>query len=239
MKKDKTYITKEKRGVIMKLWEKIVIGIGIILSIFIIMTIRKFVIYTNLNYLNKEKQSIGNIYTKITVGQDTVEKYRKGDIEKLVAKKYGKIITQVMNSEYWIVYTDDGVNKTRTEKQQKKSERAVMLEPENTILNFAYFTTLPEKIWSSICSHITTETIDGQEYYVVSGRNVNFIYSERTKNIKAYINKNTGLIYKVVETINENGNIRDEIAIYEYKFNVVTDEDVAELDEQEYKIRNF
>ncbi len=50
--------------------------------------------------------------------------------------------------------------------------------------------------------------------------------------IKARINQN-------VKTINENGNIRDEIATYEYKFNVVTDEDVAELDETEYELKKF
>jgi len=70
----------------MKLWEKIFIGIGIVLSIFIIITIRKFVIYTNLNYLNKEQQNIGNIYCKFTTEGQIIETYTKGNIKKSVLK---------------------------------------------------------------------------------------------------------------------------------------------------------
>ncbi len=222
----------------MKLWEKIFIGIGIVLSIFIIITIRKFVIYTNLNYLNKEQQNIGNIYCKFTTEGQIIETYTKGNIKKSVLKNNSKIITQITKPDYWIVYEDDGVNKTRTKQFPKKTETYIVSESENKIPNYADFTILFEKIWSSICSSIRTETVDGQDYYVISGHNVNFVYLENTKNVKVYINKNTGLAYKKIETIKENGNIRDKISTFEYKFNVVTDEDVAELDEQEYKIKN-
>lgn len=221
----------------MKLWEKIFIGIGIILSIFIIMTIRKFVIYTNLNYLNKEQQESGNIYCKVTVEQQIIETYTKGNIQKMILTGNGRVITQITKPEERILYEDDGVNKTRRE-YKRKTEYVEEIDPENKIANFADFTTLPEKIWSSICSHIKTEKIDEQEYYVISGRNENFFArAENTKNMKVYINKDTGLTYKFVETLSENGKLRDRIVTYEYKFNVVTDEDVAELDEQEYKIK--
>lgn len=220
----------------MKLWEKIFIGIGIILSIFIIMTIRKFVIFTNLNYLNKEKQSIDNIYSKVTINQETIETFIKGNAEKIILKRNGETITQLTKPEYRILYKDNGVNKTRSVYNDDYNKHMNMAENQNKIANFVDYITLPEKIWSSICSSVKTETINGQAYYVISGHNTNIVYYENTKNVKVYINKDTGLTYKRVEEINENGNIREEVAMYEYKFNTVTDNDMAELNNEEYEL---
>lgn len=219
----------------MKLWKKISIGIGIVLIIFIIMTLRKFMIFTDLNNKNKAQQKNGNFYSKITTEQKIVETYTKGDSKKVILKSDNQIHIQVTKPEYWIVY--DGVNKTG-KRFEKNTEKVTMIESQDKISNFADYTTVFEKIWNSICSHIKTEKIDGQEYYVISGHNTNFFApSENSKGQKVYIDKNTGLTFKIIETVNEDGNVKDKVTTYEYQFNTVTDEDVAELDSSEYELQ--
>ncbi len=210
----------------MKLWEKIVIGIGVIVIIFIILTIRKFMIITNLDYKNKEQQKTGNIYCKVTSEKRVTEIYTKGDIQKMVGKEDNVVVTQLTKPEYRIMYIDNGREKIM---EVYYDDNIIM----DNSFNYCAYSTVPEKILNSIASKINTEKIDGQEYYVISGTyNI-------PKEIKVYINKNTGLTYKRVVTIKENGNLRDVDEIFEFKFNVVTDEDVAELDSSEYKIQEF
>lgn len=220
----------------MKLWKKILMVIAIILIIFVMLTLRKFMIFTDLNNKNKEQQSNTNVYTKVITEQITTEAYRKGNIVKIVNERNGIVMTQLTKPEYRIVYTDDGVNKTRNV-YDSYYDRELWDENQNIILNFADYFTLSEKIWNSICSKIKTETVDGQEYYVLSGHNTRFMYDVNSIDLKVYINKNTGLPLKIVETIDENGNIRDKITMYEYQFDIVTDEDVAEFDSSEYEMQ--
>lgn len=209
----------------MKLWKKIVIGIGVIVIIFIVLTIRKFMIFTNLDYKNKEQQKSGNIYCKVTREQQVSELYIKGNTHKMVAKRDNVVVTQLTKPEYRIMYIDNGKEKIM---KVYYEDNLIM----DSSFNFCDYYSVPEKILNCIVSKINTEKIDGQEYYVISGTyNI-------PKGIKVYINKNTGLTYKRVETIKENGNLRDVDEMFEYKFNVVTDEDVAELDSSEYKIED-
>ena len=49
------------------------------------------------------------------------------------------------------------------------------------------------------------------------------LYSEGTKEMQAYVEKETGLPVKTVELIEKDGKTVENVVTYEYKFDVVTD----------------
>ena len=54
---------------------------------------------------------------------------------------------------------------------------------------------------------------------------------------KMYINKETGLVEKIVEKVKNNNEISEISYSYEYSFNTVTDNDLVEPDISEYKVQ--
>ena len=76
-----------------------------------------------------------------------------------------------------------------------------------------------------------------QCYELSSLYNSNFMYSENKKEIKAYIEKDTGLPIKLIEVVNENGKNVENVTTYKYQFNIVTDEDMQEPNNQEYVLQ--
>ena len=83
-----------------------------------------------------------------------------------------------------------------------------------------------------------TKKIDGKDYYILSSKmNTNFLYNTNTTKMTIYVEKNTGLTTKIVEEVNENGEIKEIYKDFEYKFNNVTDEDISEPDNSEYKMQ--
>ena len=88
-------------------------------------------------------------------------------------------------------------------------------------------------------SKIYTEKVDGYECYVIdSMKNTNAIYSEGTISLKMYLNKETGLAVKVVETIrSEDGSTKENITTYNQKFDIVTDEDMKAPNNEEFTIQ--
>ena len=65
------------------------------------------------------------------------------------------------------------------------------------------------------------------------------ILTMQSKNskIKAYAEKATGLPVKYVEIVEENGQKTENVTEYEYRFNCVTDEELAEPDESQYELQ--
>ena len=79
--------------------------------------------------------------------------------------------------------------------------------------------------------------IAGKECYEISTMyNPNYIYDENSKDLKIYIEKDSGLPVKVVETIEENGEKIQNTIAYEYAFDCVTDEDIAEPEDRSYNL---
>ena len=70
-----------------------------------------------------------------------------------------------------------------------------------------------------------------------SKMNTNFLYNTNTTKMTIYVEKNTGLKKKIVEEVNENGEIKEISKDFEYEFNNVTDEEISEPDKSEYKMQ--
>ena len=179
----------------MKLWKKIFLLIGLIILVLLGLTARKFLIFTQLDNKNKVQQANTNVYAKVETQFYTVEMYRKGDCVKQVIYKTNQdvILTQLTRPDCRIFYTDDGKEKTR-----KIYQEQFLIENQNIIANYMNYFTLGEKIISSIGSQITSEIADGKECYVISGYNTNFVYDANAKEYKLYIDKQTGLMVKLI-----------------------------------------
>lgn len=88
-----------------------------------------------------------------------------------------------------------------------------------------------EILQNSITSRITSATIDGKECYVIKGGySSSMLYTGKPC---AYIEKDTGLLLMVEETV-DNGVFCSE---YSYQFDCLTDEDMQEPDITEYKVQ--
>ena len=67
--------------------------------------------------------------------------------------------------------------------------------------------------------------------------NTNFLYDTNTTKISIYVEKTTGLTLKMIEEVKENNDKKQISKDFEYKFNNVTDEDIKEPDNSEYKLQ--
>lgn len=220
---------------------------------FIILTTRKAIILSDIDSkvsdLENNKQ---NMYMKSSfiTSEYTLETERfiKDDIDKLILKRKNKdgtesTIIQYDNNERHRVYNEkDGNNILITDTVYEgifpKPVRSSHIETPGGVTPFVSYTVLPNvgysdslpaRIINSIFTSFETVEIDGKECYKVSGKyNSSILYSENTQNMLIYVEKETGLTIKKVETVNENGQRVENITNYEYKFDSVTDEDIKE-----------
>lgn len=247
----------------MKLWKKILIIIVILLMLFVINTTRKTIILANLDKkVTDYENNNSNIYIRTTFDfvdyKSELERYIKDDVDKMIIEKTdleGKKtkIIQIQYPEERKVYLESEDNKVMYVHQEKADVRGSHIENSanlsyTTIMNFAYSSSLPERVLMSIFTKIKTVEVDGKKCYELSNLfNGNFLYAENTIDMKAYVDKDTGLAVKLVEKFKksekiqgltapiENEEIKENITTYEYKFNEVTDKDMEEPDETEYK----
>ena len=222
----------------MKLWKKILIAIVIVLVIFVLITARKVIIIKGLQDRIEKYSNINNYYIKFvsTQGQET-ENYVKGEkyITTLtVTSSEGKVskLTNYCNGEKINTYIEGG------------EEKVAILDSEGLptsagIISWVRTDNIVQLISMSITSHIKTENCNGKECYKISNfYSNNLLYSEGKNEV--YIEKETGLTIKAINgtAVDENGNEQEIISEYEYKFGVVTDDDLKEPDISEYKIQN-
>ena len=234
----------------MKLWKKILLVIVIILLIFIAITLRKTIILYNIDKKVSELENNNdNIYIETSVNYNThtskLERYIKNDIDKLIVENTNKDgettkIIQITYTNKRKIYTEkDGV-KVMNVYEEVAPTRGSHIESTATssysvITNFGYSISMPQRILDSILTNIKTVEIDGKQCYEISSLyNSNFIHSENEVEMKAYVEKDTGLPVKLVEVINEDGKNIENITTYKYQFNIVTDNDMKEPDSQEY-----
>ena len=89
-----------------------------------------------------------------------------------------------------------------------------------------------EKISFIITSKISTQNEEDKECYVISNNNnPNSFKPEGRKDLEVYIEKETGLPIKSIETYDDGQEI---ITTYEYAFDIVTDDDVQPLDNSKF-----
>lgn len=235
----------------MKTWKIILIVVSFIILILIAIITRKAIIFAKLDEkVTEYENNNSNIYIKSRIEfsdyTSEMERFIKDDIDKLVIEKTdsdGKKtkIIQITYPDKRKTYTEYEDKKLMNEYEEKAAVRGSHIEKDTessytTIMNFTYSTNLLERILNSLCTNIKTTKIDNKEYYELSSLNsMNFLYDENTVKMSVFIDKETGLPMKVVEKISENGKERENIRINEYKFNTVTDEDIKEPNQEEYK----
>lgn len=214
-----------------KIWKILLIVAIIVLLIFIIVTLRKTLIITSLQNKISEYKNSQNFYFKENFDENskisTIEQYKKDDITKIIIKMKQNDITIIQFEQ-----------ENEIKRYVKKDGNVSLNDSYNTnninkgnIVNFVNTSNILQTIYDSIVSTIKKEKINGVEYYSIKSLyNSNFIYNENTKYMKALIEKDTGLAIKYIETINENGEEKDYVTHFEYKFNCVTEDDIKEPD---------
>ena len=87
--------------------------------------------------------------------------------------------------------------------------------------------------YNNFCSKICTKNEDGKEYYVISGFNSNMMPMVGN-HAEVYINKENGLIEKIVETGKDGNEV--QTTTYKYEFNNVKTTDLGIPDITSYKL---
>ncbi len=245
-----------------KLWKIIVSIILVLVIIFIIFTVRKAIILSSIdNKVSDYENNTKNIYIKSisTTSEYTLEmqRYIKEDVDKLIIEKKPKDgsifkVIQIDDEHKHKVYTQKDEMKVYFESEfggiSPKPVRGSHIQAPKGVTPFASYTTLInagysdnilQRILSSITTKIKTVKIDEKEYYeITAGFCSNMIYDKNIQKTLIYVEKDTKLAYKMVEIVNENGEQKENITTYEYKFNEVTDENMKEPDISEYKVQN-
>lgn len=239
----------------MKLWKKILIVLAILLIILIIFIGRKVIILSNLdNKVSDYENNYKNIYIKTIFDYNDYksesERFVKDNVDKLVIEKTDNTgekskIIQITYENERKMFTEANGNKIMNVYKEETAVRGAHIEDSanfsySVIRNFAYATSLPERILDAIVTKIKLVEIDNKQCYELSStHNSNFLYSENTSEMKAYVEKDTGLPVKMIEVVNENGERKENISTFECKFNIVTDEDIKEPNNDEYKLQEL
>lgn len=172
----------------------------LILLFFVYNTIRKFIIFTNLENKISNLNTQNNIYSKSENNSQILEKYKKGT-------KIKTVLTNKDTNEIKISYEDSSDNS-------------------DIIGNYATHFSSFEKLKSSVTAHISTEKISGKKYYVISDKNnINWSIPDDCQSMKVYFEKETGLPIKIIVEYKE----KTEEYTYTYTFDTVTDSDVTEI----------
>jgi len=215
-----------------KILKAVLILIVIALVAFSIHVIRNMIILNSLDEKVKEQENNNNnIYGEIISNSSTIEKQTaKMYLKDNVLKQEVETKTKDGNKVKLIQITYPNERKifmynNENEKTVQMYEEESNINNTTIIMNYAESIALSEKIVNSIVTKIKTEELDGKECYVIHGlHNGNIMYEAGIEKVVVYIEKETGLPLKRLDIAKE----KEFIITYEYKFDVVTDEDMKE-----------
>lgn len=210
-----------------KLWKIIVAILVILLVIFAINTIRKVIIFNNLQEKISKYEKSENMYSKIDSEKSITERFIKNDIDKLIIKYKDKPMTviQLKNGNECKNYTFFEETKKVTVTDVNSMDALRVAKINNTIDTNSFI----DKLIKCITSKVSTETIDGKEYYVIDGKlSGSQLMLQNVISTKAYIDRETGLTMKIIEITKENNNKKEYITNYEYNFDSITDDEISE-----------
>lgn len=201
----------------------------------IVLTARKMIILHAIQEKVAEYENSTNMYLK-TVSErsasvESFEKFILGDLEKdvIISKDKPTKVTQYITPTQRTMYID-----SEEKKVMNISHEENVLTSTTKVVNYGRYDNFVNLLSNSLLTRITTEKIDGKAYYVISGFTGSFLYTEGTIDMKAYVDKETGLTKKMVELVNENGKKKTYTTTYTYQFNSVTPEDMQEPDRSAY-----
>lgn len=178
------------------------------------------------NYTSIENYEVKREITGTDMTNTTDAKYLNGF--------YKVTFTQSDNTKLTIVTMQNKVAML-TEKNGVKTIKFLNKDKVtlNGIIGLENHTFTSNEWYNNCCSMIHTKTEDGKEYYVVSGFNSNLL-PMTGDHAEAYINKETGLIEKIVET-GKDGKVVCTTT-YQYEFNNVKTTDLGIPDISSYKL---
>lgn len=178
------------------------------------------------DYVSIENYEVKREITGTDINNTTDAKYLNG--------LYKVTFTQSDNSKLTMVTMQNKVA-IFTEKDGVKTVR--FLDKDNVNLNgiigLENHTFTSNEWYNNCCSMIHTKTEDGKEYYVVSGFNSNIMPTVGS-HAEVYINKENGLIEKIVETGKDGNEV--QTTTYKYEFNNVKTTDLGIPDITSYKL---
>ena len=224
--------------------KKILKCIGIILlliiAFFIVHTIRNIIIIKDITNKIELYQAKDNYYIKSTSTQGiNIENFNKANRH---------LINLVNTSETGIRkmarYEDENTLNTYIETQTEAGTEKIAILNSNSlpgfhgITNWLYVDDTKHLILMALLSNIRSVEQNGKECYRVDLLYASNILMQSEENFVLFIEKETGLTIRNQNgTMVENGNKIPIIMDYEYKFDVVTDEDLKEPDISEYTIQ--
>lgn len=191
--------------------------------------IRKAIIISDLNEKVIQQNAKNNIYVKFQTANINEEIYKKDNIVKTILedKENQKKVTKITNGTTRMQYTESATENTLSTYEDTTNYGDVISNYVSTnILG------VMEKISFIITSKISTQNEEDKECYVISNNNnPNSFKTEGRKDLEVYIEKETGLPIKSIETYDDGQEI---ITTYEYAFDIVTDDDVQPLDNSKF-----
>lgn len=191
--------------------------------------IRKAIIISDLNEKVIQQNAKNNIYVKFQTANINEEIYKKDNIVKTILedKENQKKVTKITNGTTRMQYTESATENTLSTYEDTTNYGDVISNYVSTnILG------VMEKISFIITSKISTQKEEDKECYVISNNNnPNSFKPEGRKDLAVYIEKETGLPIKSIETYDDGQEI---ITTYEYAFDIVTDDDVQPLDNSNF-----
>ncbi len=218
------------------LGKPILIILAVILVIFVMLTLRKVIIINHLDKKLAKQIENTNVYVKTEEEDVIIEAYRKENTTKYIMynKKSNIKLTQITSDTKRLLYIDDGEEK-RMYEYPGDGENEFFVQNQNIIPNYVASTTFWKKLLNSIGSRITSKQIGDKQCYVINSlSNPNILYDENATSLAIYLEKQTGLPVKMVETIKENSGKKEKVTTYQYQFNQVTQQDIAPLEESQY-----
>ena len=178
------------------------------------------------DYVSIENYEVKREITGTDINNTTDAKYLNG--------LYKVTFTQSDNSKLTIV-TMQNKEAMLTEKDGVKTIKFLDKDKVslNGIIGLENHTFTSNEWYNNFCSKICTKTEDGKEYYVISGFNSNIMPTVGS-HAEVYINKETGLIEKIVETGKDGNEV--QTTTYKYEFNNVKTTDLGIPDITSYKL---
>lgn len=190
----------------------------LIISILVIMVIRKVVIFTNISQKNAKMNNDDNFYIKQQVFYDgsmgVIETYSMDDytlIKKTTYFQDNRVLKSTIYKSEHECFTliDDGENKYMNKLNDVITE--IPSYKNNTIF---------QNLNLAINSSVKSTTLKGKACYLI-----------KENNVEKFIDKNTGMIVKIIY------NDIDSTVNYEYQYGTVTKDEVKRPDTNGYEVK--
>ena len=214
----------------LKLWQKILIVLMIIIGILSGIIIYRYSTFTKLHQLESENMKIANIYFSEEKNGTLIETWKKDNIMKMKIKKSPEeelyFWRDLNNKETYMIFEN--------EKRYTEVEEDFPLAEYPTVNSTRNRTSTIEKLKAAIDINLTLKTIkyDNKDCYYIEAP-----IEEANFNRELIFEKKTGFLLfdSGLEVKSDKSWEHEEVKIT-YKLDVVTDEDIAKPDLTQYKM---